>query len=65
MEKFVSYEKLTKQKQRELSTQKRITWGALNPVTRKPQNLKVYNRKKTRQLEDDSNNAESFYYLYN
>ena len=27
---------------------KRQTWGALNPVTRKPQNSKAYNRNKSR-----------------
>ena len=60
MEKFIIYEKLSKQKQRELNVQKRSTWGSLNPVTRKPQNKNVYNRKKAQQLKDDSNNAEPF-----
>ena len=26
---------------------KRQTWGELNPVTRKPENSKAYNRKRT------------------
>ena len=60
MEKFISYEKLSKQKQRELQKQRRGTWGALNPVTRKPPKSKAYNRKKTQQLKDDSYYAESF-----
>jgi hypothetical protein len=63
MEKFITYEKLSKQKQRELNVQKRSTWGAISPVTRKPQNQNVYNRKKAQQWKDDSYNAESFYYF--
>ena len=49
MEKFISFEKLSKKKQRELNNAKRGTWGALNPVTRKSENPKAYNRKKARQ----------------
>lgn len=36
MEQFISYKKLSKKNQRELNRKKRGTWGALNPVTRKP-----------------------------
>lgn len=49
MEKFIPYEKLSKKKQRELNKEKRGSWGALNPVTRKSENPKAYNRKKARQ----------------
>ena len=45
MEKFIPYEKLSKKKQRELNAMKRGTWGDFNPVTRKPQNPKAYNRR--------------------
>lgn len=48
MEKFIPYEKLSKKKRRELDQQKRNTWGELNPVTRKPENPKAYNRRKAR-----------------
>ncbi len=48
MEKFVPYEKLSKKKKRELNAKRRKTWGTMSPVTRKPQNPKAYNRKKTR-----------------
>lgn len=48
MDKYIPYAKLSKKKQKELAKQKRGTWGALNPVTRKPQNPKAYNRKKVR-----------------
>ena len=47
MEKFIPYEKLSKKKKRKLDLAKRQTWGKLNPVTRKPENSKAYNRKKS------------------
>ena len=46
MEKFIPYEKLSKKEKRKFDLAKRQTWGELNPVTRKPQNSKAYNRKK-------------------
>lgn len=45
MENFIPYEKLSKKKKRELNAKKRVTWQ-MNPVTRKPQNPKAYNRRK-------------------
>ena len=48
MEKFIPYEKLSKKEKRKLNQAKRQTWGELNPVTRKPENSKAYNRNKTR-----------------
>lgn len=47
MEKHIPYEKLSKKEKRKLDSSKRNTWGALNPVTRKPENSKAYNRRKT------------------
>ena len=47
MEKFISYEKLSKKEKRKLDLAKRQTWNSLNPVTRKPENSKAYNRKKS------------------
>lgn len=52
MEKFIPYEKLSKKKQRELDRLKRNTWDELNPVTRKPENPKAYNRRKARNWND-------------
>ena len=46
MERFIPYEKLSKKKKRELDAMKRGSWGGLNPVTRRPENPKAYNRKK-------------------
>ena len=48
MEKFIPYEKLSKKEKRKLDLAKRQTWGELNPVTRRPENSKAYNRNKAR-----------------
>ena len=48
MEKFIPYEKLSKKEKRKIDQAKRQTWGGLNPVTRKPENSKAYNRNKAR-----------------
>ena len=44
MEKFISFKKLSKKKQREENLKRRGTWGAVNPVTRKPPNPRAYDR---------------------
>ena len=48
MEKFVPSEKLSKTEQRKLDLARRQTWGRFNPVTRKPENSRVYNRQKVK-----------------
>ena len=53
MEKFIPYEKLSKKEKRKLDQAKRQTWGNLNPVTRKPENSKAYNRNKARNWKRD------------
>ena len=53
MEKYIPYEKLSKRKRRELDASRRIGWGAVNPVTRRSENPKAYNRKKAQQWKDD------------
>ncbi|WP_312692539.1 hypothetical protein [Caproiciproducens sp.] len=60
MEKFTPYEKLSKKKQRELVAKRRGNWCGLNPVTRKPENSKAYNRKKARKWSDDSSTTVPF-----
>ena len=47
MEKFIPYEKLSKKEKRKIDQAKRLTWGELNPVTRKPENSKAYSRRKS------------------
>ena len=44
MEKHIPYEKLSKKEKRKADAARRNTWGALNPVTRKPQNSRAYKR---------------------
>ena len=44
MRKVIPYEKCSKSVRRERDRLKRGTWGALNPVTRKPERSNVYNR---------------------
>ena len=54
MEKYIPYEKMSKKQQKEYNAKKRVTWGSLNPVTRRPEHPKAYNRKKTRNWSEDS-----------
>jgi len=61
MEKFIPFEKLSKKKQRELTAQKRGTWGGMNPVTRKAEKPKAYNRKKARKWSEDSMTVSSIF----
>ena len=56
MEKFIPYEKLSKKEKRKLDQAKRQTWGNLNPVTRKPENSKAYNRKKAQDWKKELSN---------
>ena len=53
MERFIPYEKLSKKEKRKLDQAKRQTWGDLNPVTRKPENSKAYNRRKAQGWKKD------------
>jgi hypothetical protein len=46
MEKFIPFEKLSKKEQRRRNRDRRGSWGALSPVTRRSVNPKAYNRKK-------------------
>ena len=46
MEKFISYEKLSKKEQKKLNAQKRLDWNGINPVTKIiPDSKKAYKRK--------------------
>ena len=64
MQKFIPKEKLGKKAQRELNRAKRKTWGALNPVTRKPENPKAYHRQKVQKGEDDTLRFEPFVFYF-
>ena len=63
MEKFTPYEKLSKKKKRELDAGRRTVW-AISPVTRRPDNPKVYKRKKAQKWEDDSASVLSHFSHY-
>lgn len=61
MDKFVPYEKLSKKEKRKMDRAKRQTWGELNPVTRKPENSKAYNRKRAQAWKKDAPYLRSFF----
>ncbi len=64
MDKYIPYEKRSKKEKRKLDTAKRSTWGSLNPVTRKPENSRAYNRKKMQNWKKGlPGSASSFYCL--
>ena len=48
MEKFIPYEKRSKKEKRKQDLARRQAWGGLNPVTRKPENSRAYNRQKVK-----------------
>ena len=63
MEKFIPYEKLSKKEKRRADQARRQTWGEINPVTRKPENSRAYNRNKTRNWKrDDQESVPGFCY---
>jgi len=47
-QKFIPLEKQSKRKQKERHAAQRRDWGNINPVTRKVENAKAYNRKKSK-----------------
>ncbi len=57
MVKHIPYEKLSKKEKRKLDNAKRNTWGDLNPVTRKPENSRAYNRRKAQNWKRDVPNS--------
>lgn len=59
MEKFIPYKKLSKKEKRKMDLAKRQTWGERNPVTRKPQNSKAYNRNKFRNWKREWSHGSS------
>ena len=64
MEKFIPSEKLSKKEKRKIDAARRTTWGEINPVTRKPQSSKAYNRNKSRnwKREYHETNSGSFFF---
>ena len=61
MTKFTPYQKLSKKDRRKLDSLRRGSWGNLNPVTRRSENKKAYNRKKARKLRWDDASALCYF----
>ena len=59
MAKFIPKAKLSKQAQKELNRQRRVTWE-FSPVTKTVDSRKIYSRKKKAQNRDDY--GLSFFY---
>ena len=70
MKKYVSLDKQSKKAQKEYYSERRVTWGELNPVTRSVPSVKSYNRKKDKQemrrTDRDSRGGfdVSFFFIY-
>lgn len=52
MKKYIPYNKLSPRQRRAVDNEARVSW-TISPVTRRPDNPKAYNRKKTRQWDHD------------
>jgi len=53
-QRYVPLEKQSKRKQKEYHAKQRGDWGNINPITRKVENAKLYNRKKSKRERYDS-----------
>ena len=60
MEKFIPYEKLSKKEKRKIDAMRRSSWGDVNPVSRKVESKKVYNRKRTQDWKNELPDPVSF-----
>ena len=60
MDPFIPIGKMSKKKRKELYAGRRGSWGDINPVTRKSEDPKAYNRKKTRNWSDDTSETVFF-----
>ena len=60
--KFVPYDKLSKKKKREADRARRGSWGALSPVTRRPDDPRAYNRSREKR-KVLSGDGEDFFSL--
>lgn len=52
MERFVSYEKMSKKQQKIVNASKRGNWGNVKPITKVKASTKIYNRKKKQNSRD-------------
>lgn len=49
MKKYIPFEKLSKKEQKRINTAKRNDWGLTNPVTKRVESRKAYNRNHAKQ----------------
>lgn len=64
MKKYIPYEKLSKKEKRKVDVSRRNTWGEINPITRKPENSKAYNRKRPQDWKKElPNSAAPFLFV--
>lgn len=61
MAKFIPKAKMSKKAQKKLAKKNRVTWE-VNPVTRKTENRKVYNRKRELPARGSTNHRREFSY---
>ena len=62
--KYIPLEKRSKREQKAEHAKRRGSWGAINPVTRRPENPKAYNRTKSRQWKkDDDLHADGIFMM--
>lgn len=60
MERFVPYEKLSKKEKRRRDLEQRGSWNGLNPVTRRSEDARKYNRSKARQWKMEESTGRAF-----
>lgn len=49
MKKYVPYEKLSKKAKREQDRKMRGSWHGINPITRRSEDYRIYNRQKEKE----------------
>ena len=60
MKQYVPLEKRSKKEQKAYYAAQRGSWGDVNPVTRRSENPKAYNRQKSRRIGDDAGSVGAF-----
>ena len=60
MKQYVPLEKRSKKEQKAYYAAQRGSWGDVNPVTRRSENPKAYNRQKSRRIGDDTRSVGAF-----
>lgn len=64
-QKYVTLDKRSKQEQKAYYATQRKDWGTINPVTRKIENAKAYNRKKSKQRWHEFEPGLDFFVIQN